>query len=312
MIGSGKGAEITFFMLTVFLIGLMLPPSAFSDTKALEVETIETAGIVVRYEKPLSAAAREIADAYPTVRQELTKLLHWEIRFRPEVILIKDNKTFAMLAPGDWVVAFADPERQRIVIDHSRMGTHPFKLDVTLKHELSHLLLHTYIPSGLPRWFDEGVCQWVTGGLAEILVEDTKPVLKETALAGRLLRFDDLSARFPGDRKGIILAYEQSRSLVEYIAETYGTLKLLEMLNALKTGSTMDDAVKNNLGLTMGELERAWALHLNKSITWLIYISNNLYEILFFLAALMTIIAAVKILLRRVARKTSEDEEEEE
>jgi hypothetical protein len=106
MIGSGKGAEITFFMLTVFLIGLMLPPSAFSDTKALEVETIETAGIVVRYEKPLSAAAREIAEAYPTVRQELTKLLHWEIRFRPEVILIKDNKTFAMLAPGDWVVAY--------------------------------------------------------------------------------------------------------------------------------------------------------------------------------------------------------------
>src|SRR5208337_5098915 len=117
-----------------------------------------------------------------------------------------------------------------------------------------------------------------------------RSVLGEAALAGRLFRFDDLSAGFPGDRYGLALAYEQSRSLVEYIVEAYGTPGLLEVLNALKDGRTMDDAVQKHLGLTMGELERDWVSHVSKRSTWLIYVSNNLYEMLFFFASIITII----------------------
>jgi hypothetical protein len=303
---------VTFFALAVLLSWVISSVHAAPDRVSIEVDALESGDIVVRFERPLSNAAKEIVRLFPAVKEELAKQLHWEVRFRPEVVLIKDNGTFKMVARSEMIVAFADPERQLIVIDYSRMGVHPFDLDVTFKHELCHLLLHAHIPEGLPRWFDEGVCQWVTGGLAEILTDDRRPVLKEAALTGRLLRFEDLSVYFPEDRYGLVLAYEQSRSFVEYIAETYGTPRLLQLLNALKDGSTMDDAVQKNLGLATGELERTWASHLSERVTWLIYLSDNLYEILFLFASLITIIAAVKIIARRLRRGAYREQDDGE
>jgi hypothetical protein len=305
-------ASLSCLALAALLLWAVISPvHGASEKRSIEAETLETEDIIVRFERPLLKAANEIVRLFPSVKAELAKQLQWEIQYRPEVILIKDNETFKIFARSSMIVAFADPERRRIVIDYSRMGVRPFELDVTFKHELCHLLLHTHIPVGLPRWLDEGVSQWATGGLAEILMDDRRSVLKEAALAGRIFRFADLSDHFPEDRFGLSLAYEQSKSLVEYIAETYGTPRLLQLLDRLKDGSTVDDAVEKSLGLTMGALERVWASHLNKSITWLIYVSNNLYEILFFLASLITVIAAAKIIVRRLVGRISREEDNE-
>jgi hypothetical protein len=304
--------SIAFLALAALLLGAAISPAhAVSEKRSIEVETLETGDIVVRFERPLLNAAKEIVRLFPSVKAELAKRLQWEIQYRPEVILIKYSETFNVFARSEMIVAFADPERRRIVIDYSRMGVRPFELDVTFKHELCHLLLHAHIPAGLPRWLDEGVSQWATGGLAEILMGDRRSILKEAALAGRLLRFTDLSDHFPEDRYGLALAYEQSKSLVEYITEVYGTPRLLQLLGALKDGSTIDDAVERSLGLTMGALERVWVSHLDKHITWLIYVSNNLYEILFFFASLITVIAAAKIIIRRLAGRISQEEDGE-
>ncbi len=213
-------ASITLLALAVLLLGISSPARAARERTSLDLDTIESGDIVVHFERPLLNTAKEIVRLSPSVKDDLARLLQWEFRFRPNVVLIKDDKTFQMIARSEMVVAFADPQRQLIVIDCSRVGAHPFDLDVTFKHELCHLLLHAYIPAGLPRWLDEGVAQWVSGGFAEILNDDRRSVLGEAALAGRLFRFDDLSAGFPGDRYGLVLAYEQSRSLVEYIVET--------------------------------------------------------------------------------------------
>jgi hypothetical protein len=309
---SAASASVMFLALSVCLLWAIHPAQAGSEGTPIQLYTLEGQGITVHFERPLLPAAREIARLFPLERDELAKLLQWQVRFRPEVILIKDNRTFRLFAPSEMVVAFADPGRQAIVIDYSRMGVRPFELDVTFKHELCHLLLHAYIPAGLPRWFDEGVSQWVTGGLAEILTDDRRPVLGEAALAGRLFRFDDLSGHFPEDRYSLILAYEQSRGFVEYIAGAYGTPKLLQLLNALKDGSTMNDAIQHVLGLTIDELERRWTSHLGRRVTWLIYISNNLYEILFVFASLITILGAARIIVGRFRGRTSRDEEDEE
>jgi hypothetical protein len=309
---SRASTSIVFLAFSVPLLWSIHPVQATPGGTPIQLYTLEGQGIVVHFERPLLEAAREIVRLFPLERDELAKLLQWQVRIRPEVVLIKDNRTFRMFARSELVVAFAEPERQVIVIDYSRMGVHPFELGVTFKHELCHLLLHAYIPAGLPRWFDEGMSQWVTGGLAEILTDDRRPVLGEAALTGRLSRFEDLSDRFPEDRYSLILAYEQSRSLVEYMAGTYGTPKLLQLLNALKNGSTMNGAMQNVLGLSLEELERRWISHLGQRVTWLIYVSNNLYEILFVFASLITILGAVRIIVGRLRGRTLWDEEDEE
>ena len=297
--------------LTLIFPGLTYPVDAASDRTLIEMDTIETGDLVVRFERPLSSLARETVRTFPQAREELSALLGWEVLVRPEVVLIKDHSTFEMVAGSEMVVAFADPGRHLIVIDCSRVGRRPFDFDATFKHELCHLILHAHIAAGLPRWLDEGVAQWASGGLAEILMDNGASTLREAALAGRLLRFEDLSARFPGDRYGLVLAYEQSRSLVEYIAEKYGTSKLRRLLSTLENGGTIDDAVQNSLGLTMGALEGDWASHLSGRLGWLVYVSNNLYELLFFLAALITMAGVVRIIAKRLAARASREEEGE-
>ena len=301
------------FILPVFLLCAVGPAQGASPGLQIELDTIRSDGIAVHFDKPLLEAARQIIRLFPAVKDELTKQFQWEVRFQPKVILIRDHKAFTLLAGNDMVVAFADSERQVIVIDYSRVAVNPIDLEVTFKHELCHLLLHAYIPDNLPRWFNEGVCQWATGGLAEIFLDHKRPVLSDVALAGKLLRFYNLSAHFPEDRHDLILAYEQSRSLIEYITATYGTPKLLQLLNVLKDGKSIDDAVQETLNVTIAELEQRWVSHLNEKITWLIYISDNLYEILFFFASLMTVIAAVKIIVRKLkGRRMSQEDEDEE
>jgi len=255
----------------------------------------------------LLGAAKDVLRLFPSVKSDLEELFRWDVRFRPEVVLLGHGQTFRMLAPNDLVVALAVPERRLIVIDYTRVGPHLANLEATLKHELCHLLLHANIRL-LPRWFDEGVCQWATGGIAEILMDAKRPDLGKVALSGKLFRFDNLSSAFPEDREGLIIAYEQSLDLVRYITAAYGTRGLDHILDSLKKGRTMEEAVQEGLGIGMTELEKRWLSHLDPKISWLIYVSNNLYEILFFFAAILTLLAAAKTIARKLRDRNTVDE----
>ena len=89
------------------------------------------------------------------------------------------------------------PARDLIVIDYSRMNRVPFDLEDTLRHELSHILLHQEIDvSSLPKWLDEGVAQWASGGMADILRTGEKDLLQRAVLSHRLIALDNLRQHF--------------------------------------------------------------------------------------------------------------------
>ncbi|MGD0658080.1 MAG: hypothetical protein ABSD38_08440 [Syntrophorhabdales bacterium] len=70
------------------------------------------------------------------------------------------------------------------------------------------------------------------------------------------------------------------------------------------------DAANKSLGLTMAALEGEWASRLSGRLGWLIYMGNNLYEMLFVLASLISIVAVVSIIAKRVAQGSSGEEDE--
>jgi hypothetical protein len=180
-----------------------------------------------------------------------------------------------------------------------------------MKHELCHLLLHHYIKEGaLPKWLDEGVCQWVSNGMAEIIMDRKVSFLNEAVLAGRVFSLRELSERFPGDDRSLMLAYEQSQSIVNYISQKYGTEKLLLILNRLRDGKALSEAVTENLGISIPDLEGNWLRSLKKEQTWLLYVSIHLYEILFFAAALLTVAGFARLIRRRRENSKREDQEE--
>ncbi|MFQ5543878.1 MAG: peptidase MA family metallohydrolase, partial [Nitrospiria bacterium] len=139
------------------------------------------------------------------------------------------------------VVAFALPQKNIIVIDTSKMTTHPFSLAITLKHELAHLLLHHQIESKkLPKWFDEGIAQWVSGGIAEILMRRDDRILRKASLSGKLIPLDELTRIFPQEEIRLLLAYEESKNFIEYIEQEFGVNGLRQVLTHLKDGENIE------------------------------------------------------------------------
>jgi hypothetical protein len=191
------------------------------------------------------------------------------------------------------------------------MKTRPFNLRITFKHELCHLLLHRHISdSNLARWLDEGVCQLVSDGIGEILLDKSWSGLDAAIMAGRTLRLSRLTKTFPGDKASLMLAYEQSKSVVAYIDRQYGSDAILNILEDLKNGETIETASVQSLSLSIYELEKEWLNHMESTPRWLVYLANHIYSIIFFMAAVLTILGFIRHTRRR--KKIYEKWEEED
>jgi hypothetical protein len=286
-------------------------PLVFLNPIYAETEVLKTKEVIVLFEKPLRNVAEEVEKLYPVVKEELVNKLKWDVDFRPEVVLVKDKDAMRRMVESDLIVAFAVPDRNLIVLDTSRVYTKPFTLEATLKHELCHLLLHSNIESEkLPRWLDEGVCQWASGGIAELMANDDNKALAKATMSEMVISIGSLR-RFPRDEKSLLLAYEESKSLVEYIVNEYGEQGILQILGYLKGGYSTDDSIRKSLSVNTPELEIRWLAYLKRRHTWFSYLSNNLYTILFFLAAVATVYGFIRILKKKRAYMDEADKENE-
>lgn len=253
-------------------------------------------------EEPLKGAAEEVFALYPVVKADLEAGLGLEVAFSPSILLVRDTRTFQKMAGSDLVVAFAVPKENLMVIDYSRVTWSPFSLEVIMKHELCHLLLHDFLKGQrIPRWFEEGIAQWVSEGISEMIMDDKKPRLNQAVLAGRIIPMRALADFFPADREPLALAYEQSRSFVSYMIDRYGIESLLNILEGVRAGDPWEEALWETLGLSPLDLEARWRDHLKKHLTWFTYLANNLHQILFFLAAVAAVIGFIRVYLRKRA-----------
>ena len=278
-----------------FIALVLLPSICPAQHSALQ-----SRDVVVFYDPPYDSAAREIIRIYPEIKLELEELFEWGLGIRAEVLLVGDSRTFQKIADNSLFVAFAVPEKNLIVIDYSRMNIQPFTLNITLKHELCHLLLHQHIRrEDLPKWLDEGICQWVSDGIGELFVNQNLSGLDAAVMAGSVIPFDKLTNYFPRDKGSLILAYEQSKSVIDYIERQYGNQAVLNLLDLLKNGDAVEDAVMGSLGISFERLEKQWIDHMEKTPRWLVFFANNIYGILFFLAGLLTFVGFVRLVRRR-------------
>ena len=289
------------------LIAFLLLPS-FS---AAQQTALRARNIVVIYDPTLESAAREIVRIYPELKLELEELFEWGLGIKPQVLLVRDTQAFQKITHSDLIVAFAVPEERLIVIDYSRMTIHPFTLSITLKHELCHLLLHHHISrENLPKWLDEGICQWVSDGIGELFVSQNLSGLDAAVMSGSIIPLKELTNYFPRDKASLTLAYEQSKSVIGYIERQYGTGAILNLLDHLKNGDTVEEAVGGSLGISFERLEKQWLDHLESTPRWIVLLASNIYSILFFLAAVLTFFGFVKLLRRRKRVYEEWDEEE--
>ncbi len=275
---------------------------------AQSFRVLQDQNVTVYFGDSLEPAAKKVTKIFPQVSGDLVRIFGWRFLSRPSVLLLKERKHFLKMVESPLTVAFAVPQKNLIVIDYSRMLMRPFRLSVTLKHELCHILLHQHIRfSSLPRWLDEGLCQWASDGIDEIIMDRQHSQLNRAALANDFIVLSDLKSRFPRDERGLILAYEESKSFVTYLFSHFGSTQVLSMLDLLANGTETSIAVQKTFSTPFEDLEKKWHQSIRPRMVWFEQISYHLYEILFAFAALICGYAFVRILVRKRLYKSEEE-----
>jgi hypothetical protein len=302
---------VQYLRIMLCAVLLALPGSVQAATPS----RLQTDEITTVYEPALQRVAQNVHDLYPKLRRELEGLFGWHFDTKPQVVLVAQHRRFRELTGNPHVVAYAIPSKNLIVIDYTRMNRHPFTLEITLKHELCHLLLHRYVNNrNLPKWLDEGVCQWVSDGIGEIYIDENWSGLDAAVMTGHVIPFSRLTDQFPRDRASLMLAYEQSKSVINYIDRQYGYPAILAILDFLKNGESVEYAVMGSLGVSLEQLEAEWLEQLDTTPRWLIFLASHVYAILFFLAALLTMFGFIRLLVKRkrIYREWEEDDNGDE
>ncbi|MGW8302937.1 MAG: peptidase MA family metallohydrolase, partial [Desulfobacterales bacterium] len=301
-----KMGKCTFIFILFFWI---LTPAVLM---AVGPSTLNAPELEIVYDEGLDQTAHQVLSAYPSIKRALESMFQWPVNFRSTLVLINNHKKFQQLAGHELVVAYALPEKNVVVIDYSKMNMSPFTLQTIVKHELCHLLLHQHITKdNLPRWLDEGVCQWASDGLADILMDSKRTRLPAAILSGSEYDLVNLAQRFPRDKNGLILAYEQSKSVVEYMSRQYGPQSVHDLLSLLQQGADIESAVETRFAISLETFQEQWRNHLKASISWFTYLSIHLYEIVFVSAALLTVLGFIRSLLRKKAYEKDNEEMED-
>ena len=144
------------------------------------------------YYPALADDLERIEEAAELAYERVTTALAYNLAFRVPLILFKTREEFEQqdIAPGgsmEWVTAFAEPKRNRIVVLVDEGG----ELSPRITHELTHVVAFDIIPrepepgrgTTVPVWVDEGLADYVAGawtpedltGLRDLVLADSVP-----------------------------------------------------------------------------------------------------------------------------------------
>lgn len=295
--------------LAVGLLAWMMP--ACADAFDGKYRSVGTAAIRIYYDQPVVGTATSVLAAFPAIRADLKQTLGWELKQPVTIVLVSDQDRYLRLASSPVFLAFAVPERRLVVMDQSRLSPDGTRLDGTLRHELCHLLLHEYIDTRrLPRWLDEGVCQWASDGFSELIDPERHMRAEQILQSGRIVPFAGLARRFPRGRQELELAYAQSRLFVDFLVLQGGRDRLLELLQAVAAGNVLDASMEAVYGRSLDQLVVAWRDRMGAGgRRFLLLFAAHLYEIIFFVGALAAVIGYFR--KRRRHHRYPSDEEED-
>ncbi len=117
----------------------------------------------------------------------------------------------------------------------------------TVRHELVHAFLHFKTRGRTPRWLHEGIAQWL---------EPRSSGSREISLA-REARRRGLDAPVP-------FTYPNALSQVEYLIDYYGTHELLDLLEHLRDGLSVNAALRDTYRFDVAGLGSEWARWLDR------------------------------------------------
>ena len=161
----------------------------------------------------------------------------------------------ALIYPQEWTGGLAFPGYGTVII-----GISPDNLawgKRAIAHEMGHLVVHQALPGfygHLPVWLDEGLAMDAEGDLRP----DLQTMLNKAIAHDTLFSVRSISSSFPTDPDEARLCYAESYSLVQFLIDTYGSDKILNLLAVLNEGNTYDDAMLEVYDFNVDGLNAIW------------------------------------------------------
>ena len=127
---------------------------------------------------------------------------------------------------------------------------------VVTSHETVHFLIDQALgpmTSTIPAWLNEGLAEFAS-------TQSNSPLgisLQEAIRNDQLLPLTSLNSP-PGDPKQVILFYEESRSVVDFMITSHGAQAFQSLFAGLKSGQAIDEALTYAYGLDRIALENQW------------------------------------------------------
>jgi tetratricopeptide (TPR) repeat protein len=205
-----------------------------------------------------------LAGAILEILEDAYVALGSELAFYPDVkvvVLLYTHKDFAAVTNSpDWAGAAYDGKIRLPLGGLSRMND---RLAGVLYHEYAHVLVRFLTNRNAPVWLNEGLAEMAGRRIFSPALQQ----LQQAKANNQLLGWDGLVKPFsglPADK--VLLAYEQSYSLVQYMVDTFGWYKISELLQRLGKRQEWQAAVADTyaeFGLDWPAILKEWQAGLN-------------------------------------------------
>ena len=135
-----------------------------------------------------------------------------------------------------------------------------------IRHELVHVFTHskhyrilkdhrkTHFPA-LPLWFMEGIAEYWSQGWND----EAEMFIKDAVLNGYLYPLSQMYQIY-----GSFLMYKEGQAILQYIADTYGEQKIIQLIENTWKQDNFSDVMKLTIGLNYEEFDKEWIYHLKK------------------------------------------------
>jgi Tol biopolymer transport system component len=263
--------SISFAVCLATLLGAMAPANAQFGRNKIQYKNLDWQVLTTPHfefyfyqgsESFVVRAALIMEDGYRMLSEKLQETLPWRV---PVILygahndFLENNIAETLLPEG--VQAFAEPSRKRIVLPftgsyeafaHTAIHelSHVFTFQIVYNRLLDNVFSQNYLFS-MPLWIGEGVAEYLSEGWdpeADMFIRDA--VIHDY--------LPDL------DYAGGFMVYKAGQSALNYIADTYGTEKVRELLYALGSTRSGDVALERTLGLDVREFSARWKKVLRK------------------------------------------------
>lgn len=225
-----------------------------------------------------------------------------------KVVVASSDAEFSSLTGEsipEWGAGAADSRGATVFLKSPRFAKLESNLRQIVIHELSHVALGMAL-NGKPvdRWFDEGFAQYVSG---EVNLRNSI-LFARSLLTGDVLDLNEVNDVLTFRREKAALAYEESRTAVEYLVEKFGESMLVQIVEAVKDGMKMDAALHSRTGMDFIDFQSEWRHTMKRRYLWYVLLD---FPLMFSVVIITLFFAAFFITRKRIRNKKKNWQNEE-